>query len=601
MIKVYIAYMIILVDWEEKDMSKSVKNKKNDKRKIRKVSILVKLMTPTSIMVLLVAIFMGVSAYLQMNASLLATGVESAEMAATMALSAVTGNEVKEFPQTGDKTVTYNNTLTALRNVQEMCEIKYLYILYCENEKMYYSVDTDSASDRAVLGDEYENATYEELKTVYEGKTYAQDYIDEENLITVYKPIRDGSGKVVAILGSDYDASGVKESLNGAIIKIALNAIIGSIISQIIIGIIVTRMVKSLRDVDNKIFDLVNSDGDLTRKLDVKSGDELELIANDVNSLLEHIRQIMVNIAENSEKVKGSSESVAKHLADTEVKITDVSATMEQMSAAMEETSASLTGVNEAVELIHGAILTISDNATDGSTSSNEIMEKAATIHSEAVVNREDALVKAKKMKATVNEKIEESKAVEEINVLTDEILSITSQTNLLALNANIEAARAGEAGRGFAVVASEIGKLASDSAEAANKIREVSEVVINAVSKLAEESENMVNFMDEVAMAGYEKLLETSESYKNDVEHTGAMMQEFAAASERLKRNIDDIKEAVSAVNIAVEESTNGIGNVTIISSEITEAVSEIEKQAHGNMEVATELNGQVNKFKLS
>ena len=75
-------------------------------------------------------------------------------------------------------------------------------------------------------------------------------------------------------------------------------------------------------------------------------------------------------------------------------------------------------------------------------------------------------------MEQSVKRKIEKSKAVEEINILTDNILSITSQTNLLALNANIEAARAGEAGKGFAVVAGEIGKLAMDSAQAANQIR---------------------------------------------------------------------------------------------------------------------------------
>lgn len=582
-------------------MSTKTKVKTETKRKVRKVSILVKLLIPTSLVVILVAVMMGASAYMQLNSSLIASGVDSADMAATMALSAVDGSKVQQFPSSGDKTVDYNNTLTGLRNVQEMCGIKYLYVLYCENEKIYYSVDTDNSADKAVLGDEFTSATYDEIKTVLDGKTYAQDFIDEDNLITVYKPIRNGSGEVVAILGSDYDASNVVKRLEDSVVKVALNAAVGLVVSLIIVSITVGKIVKSLRNVDNKLYDLVNSDGDLTQKLVVKSGDELELIAEDVNSLLEYIKDIMLNIADNSAKVKGSSENVAKHMADTEVKITDVSATMEQMSAAMEETSASLAGVNEAVEQIHTAISKISDTATAGKESSNDIMDKAAGIHSDAVSNREDALTRAQQMKETVNEKIEESKAVEEINVLTDEILNITSQTNLLALNANIEAARAGEAGRGFAVVASEIGKLATDSAAAANKIREVSAVVIEAVSKLAEESENMVNFMDEVAMAGYEKLLETSASYKDDVAETGAMMQEFATASDYLKKNIDDIREAVAAVNVAVEESANGIGNVTVISTELTESVMEIEKEARGNKEVAVELNGEVNKFKLS
>ena len=67
-------------------------------------------------------------------------------------------------------------------------------------------------------------------------------------------------------------------------------------------------------------------------------------------------------------------------------------------------------------------------------------------------------------MKDKADAAVEQSKAVQKINDLTNEIKEISSQTNLLALNANIEAARAGEAGRGFAVVASEIGSLASQT-----------------------------------------------------------------------------------------------------------------------------------------
>ena len=96
-------------------------------------------------------------------------------------------------------------------------------------------------------------------------------------------------------------------------------------------------------------------------------------------------------------------------------------------------------------------------------------------------------------MAAALNEKIAKSKSVEQIEILTSNIIEITEQTNLLALNASIEAARTGEAGRGFAVVADEIGKLAGNSADAAAKIRQVSAEVIQAVDELAEGSQQMI------------------------------------------------------------------------------------------------------------
>ena len=109
-----------------------------------------------------------------------------------------------------------------------------------------------------------------------------------------------------------------------------------------------------------------------------------------------------------------------------------------------------------------------------------------------------------------------------------------------------------------------------------------------------------MVEFLDKVAMAGYDKLLETSESYRDDVASTGVVMQEFATASEQLRINIDDIKEAISAVNIAVEESTKGIVNVTVSSSEIIESVDVINEEANANKDVAEDLDKEVGKFNL-
>ena len=149
-------------------------------------------------------------------------------------------------------------------------------------------------------------------------------------------------------------------------------------------------------------------------------------------------------------------------------------------------------------------------------------------------------------------------------------------------------------------MVADEIGKLAANSAETAAQIQKVSVEVVSAVNDLAKKAEEMLTFMDETAMAGYTKLLETSGSYRSDVGDMNQMMEHFANESEEIKNSIDQIKEAVSAVSIAVEESAKGVTNVTEMSVDLTTSIGDIGNEANSNMDIANQLNVEVGKFKL-
>lgn len=129
------------------------------------------------------------------------------------------------------------------------------------------------------------------------------------------------------------------------------------------------------------------------------------------------------------------------------------------MSAAMEETNASLEQISTSVGQVYASIENMAARAEHGKESSGEMNGRADSVRTEALSRQQEAAAQAADMAQTLNEKIEQSKAVQEIAQLTANIIEITDQTNLLALNASIEAARAGEAGKGFAVVADEIGK----------------------------------------------------------------------------------------------------------------------------------------------
>ena len=573
-------------------------------QKVRKMSIRVKLLAPVMVVILAVCSLLSAFAYMTVQEEMISMGQMQSQTVAALAAANLDAEVIAQITEPGmESSDLYKSQQDVLIRVQEKGNVLYIYTLYTDGETVYYGVDADTTETACAIGEEFEIA-YSELSSVFAGETYVEDAIDEsdgEALLTSYAPIVTEDGSVVAILGCDYDASNILYELEDTQSKTMALTVEGLVVSMLLVFFSINRIVKGLNSVNNKLYDLVNNEGDLTQKLDVKSGDELELIANNVNAMLEYIRSIMLNIAGNSNQLSSSSKLMASSLSATQTNITDVSATMEEMSAGMEETSAALIEINDSINDIAVEVENINNRAIEGRTSSDDIMDKAASVYQNAIVEQEAAKKSAAEMSVSVNEKIEKSKAVETISTLTDNIISITSQTNLLSLNASIEAARAGEAGRGFAVVADEIGKLATNSAEAAAEIQMVSKQVIDAVNELATEAEKMIKFMDETAMTGYEKLLETSKDYQNDVGEMNEMMTEFAASSEGLKGNIESIKEAVGSVNIAIEENTRGINNVSEATVNITSSVDDIGMEANSNMDIANGLDTEVNRFKLN
>lgn len=570
------------------------------KIRTRRLTIRAKILIPSIIIVVLVCGLMGYNSYTRFEKSMVRMGVEEADMAATIVADSLDAKLVYKVTVGSEGTQVYQNLQGDLRKKQKACGIAFLYTLYTDGKKVYYGVDSDE--DAAKVGDEFADS-YAELEPVFGGKEYIQDYIDhteDGDLITVYKPIEDNAGKVVAILGCDYDASSITAELQKAVVQTLQIGGICLILAILILTIIVSRITKGLMQVNAKIYDLVHNEGDLTQKLDVRSGDELELIAGNVNELLAYIRKIMIGISSGSMRLMSSSRKMVDHLSSADESITDVSATMQEMSAAMEETTSSLNQITEAIDEIYSSVERIAGSADAGKVSSQEMESRASGANDAAAEGEKKANIETEKMAASLNEKIAKSKSVEQIEILTSNIIEITEQTNLLALNASIEAARAGEAGRGFAVVADEIGKLAGNSADAAAKIRQVSAEVIQAVDELAEGSQQIIEFVRNSTEEGFGGLVATSENYATDANAMRAMMEQFAQTAEELRSTMDGIRESISAVNIAVEESAKGIAGVSESSVQLTGNVNDIQSEASDNNGIAEDLATEVGKFKL-
>lgn len=574
---------------------------KNKKTKVRKLGIAAKILLPATLVLIITCGIIGVQSYMSSRKGMVNLGRKTSETVARAATSSVDRNTLKMIVDGKSGSTLQQTFHQSLIGLQSKYDVTYIYALYKDGDKTVYA--GDSAEEKpASPGDEYKDDK-KLVAQAFSGKIATTPEITRSadgDLITTYFPVADTGGNVYAVIACDYDASGITHELRINEIRIVGVTLVMLFISLLVMNLIVRSISRNLKKVNDKVYDLVHNEGDLTQTLDIKTGDETELMADNINELLAYMRGIMRNISGSSTNLKSASGKIATSLNDAQQDATEVSATMEEMAAAMEETSANLHEIGDAVENIYEAIGQVATKSNDGKKFSSDIRGRAEVAGQEAEAQQADARRRVEEMSQNVQSRIEASKAVEQINLLTENIIEITDQTNLLALNASIEAARAGEQGRGFAVVANEIGNLAQNSAQAAAEIQKVSKEVIDAVEQLAAEAQNMLHFMDETAMTGFQHLVDISTEFQSTAENMNDMMQDISGITDELQNDINSIKESTSAVNVAVEESAQGVTNAAGRSAHMVDSMREIGDEANSSNDISLNLSDEVGKFKL-
>ncbi len=375
---------------------------------------------------------------------------------------------------------------------------------------------------------------------------------------------------------------------------IAISLVVGLLLSFLI----AYGIIKPIGKLKKELSILAQTGGDLTREIDIKSKDEVGQLANSVNQFLFNIRTIVNGIIKETTIVENSIAVVDKKMGDLNAFVENVSSTTEEISAGMEETAAATEQVNASSLEIESAIEAMNEKAQKGSAEAEEIGNRAIRLRDNSILSVKTANEIYEESTHKLKEALENSKAVENINVLTGTILQISDQTNLLALNAAIEAARAGEAGKGFSVVADEIRKLAEESKAAVNDIQRVTSEVVSAVSDLADGSRTVLDFLDRTVKPDYAEMVKTGESYNEDSAFVYELVSDFSATSQELTASVEGIIRAINDVTKTVNEGAAGTQSIAEQNMEIVEMVNKVKNEMETSSRSTQKLKEIVGKF---
>ena len=322
------------------------------------------------------------------------------------------------------------------------------------------------------------------------------------------------------------------------------------------------------------VADIEKNQGDLSVRLEISGKDEIGKVGRNVNAFIDTLQNVMGRITDSSLRMNQIIREVDDKVRSSNENSDDISAAMEELSASM---------------------ISVADMVSGITKNMKEVEDK---LKNDAILNKKNTGEIVTDIIGKLQTTIQESKKVEKVSELTNDILNIADQTNLLALNASIEAARAGEAGRGFAVVASEIGKLSESSRDAAVNIQSINSTVIGTVQELIKNANALVTYMEQNILPDYDNFVCAGAQYNDDAVYINEVVEKFHQMAADLKQRTESVMEYISQIQRAVEEGSEGINLAAKNTATLSEEISHISSQIMYNKKIADVLSEEAEHF---
>jgi len=502
----------------------------------------------------------------------------------------------------------YTALLAQLREFKATSGLTFLctYVPY-NADRVKFVMDTDETEGQGNIGDTFPGEDTgekvdRELLEAFKGKVTVNPTPRKDEygvFLSAYAPLKDSQGQVVAVVGGDLSAEELEKMQQKLLWVIAAGVLASVALSVTAALYLANRISRPVGLMVNGLEDVVRNSGDLTQTINIKTGDEIELLAEKTNELLANIRQIIHKIRATAENVNSNTLEITGAIEQTSGALETVTQAIGAITAGAGQQSDVVNDSSNKIEVLSEQINVLSENSSAISKST----EEATSYTDESTQAMADLQQKFKVSEEIVSSVAETASKLEnkseEIVKIIEVITNISEQTNLLALNAAIEAARAGEHGRGFAVVADEIRKLAENTT---SSVKEIAAHITEIRSQSVETAEAMTKMV--ATISSQSASLNNASRRLTGIAHTVAQISENTihidtairsaySEKEEVLRLIHNIRQDSEKMVLATQE-VNAAGEEQYA---VIESISDNIRQLRT---MADELEGAVKKFKV-
>lgn len=472
--------------------------------------------------------------------------------------------------------------------IHDVSLLDYGYIVIADNNgKIVINNEKNKTFGENLSGFEF----WDTLKNSNQEKT---KWMNNGELTFVLQSIDEKTGwRIVGFVEEKEITEHLSSIRNTIFIAVAVFFTLG-IIASLILTKTITEQIKKINIGVRKI-----ATGNLRERIKVSSKDEIQELAENLNTALDSISGLLKEIDSTSEEMYDSASGIASMSEETHAAVSEVANAINEVSNGSTDQATAISNVTNTVDGLSNRINDVDKNINN-ILNLSEVTDKLSD-DGLKVLNlliEKSVVTKQNTQESSSNVK-EMTDSIKNINQISDVISGITEQTNLLALNASIEAARAGELGKGFAVVAEEIRKLAEESKDSTDKIKsiikEVNQKSIRFVDSM-EETVNILNEQDESINNTKNIFIEIAESIEPLVE----AIRYISNLTDKMNNDKENVKKEIDNISVISQDVASVSEEVTASAEEVTATMDELTEYADKLDGIAENLKEKLNKFEL-